>query len=187
MHCTNCGQDIPDGATVCPNCGAPVPLPAPAAPVVSPTPLVPGSVSVPPFAAAPPRRATSGVSVASLIVAVLAVLCIVLSVFLTYQLAMRVYQELGTQVTEAEVQRLVMDPAFQTAAIGVIVSLALSQLLALSGLILGVLGVTQEGKQPTQSGKALGIVGIVLNLLPLLCCVTAFVFYFASMMSSGGA
>ena len=56
--------------------------------------------------------------------------------------------------------------------VGLSALLVLSMLLALIGLILGIVGVVQEGKRPTRHGKALGIVGIVLSSLPLLCCVT---------------
>jgi hypothetical protein len=116
-------------------------------------------------------------STASLILAFLAILCVVLTVVLSYGLGARIIGQLGTEFTPEEVQRVATDPALQSSAVAVMAALAFSQLLALAGLILGIVGVSQEGKRPTQSGKALGIVGIVLSLLPLLCCVTLVLLY----------
>ena len=45
--------------------------------------------------------------------------------------------------------------------------------MVLIGLLLGIVGVAQERRQPTRSGKVRGIVDIALSSAPLLCCVTS--------------
>ncbi len=47
---------------------------------------------------------------------------------------------------------------------------------ALAGIIFGVGGLSQEGRQPTRWGRPMGIGGLVLSVLPVLfCCVVGVV------------
>jgi len=184
MHCSNCGQSLPEGAMVCPSCGAPVPSAAQPTPAAPSAPFSPGFAPSPQFAAAPSPPAGSGMATASLILGVLAILCILLTAFLAYGLGTNILRELGSEFTTEEAQRLATDPAFQSTAIGVLAAFAFSELLGLSGLILGIIGVSQESKRPTRSGKVLGIAGIVVSLVPLLCCVASLLIYATSALGS---
>ena len=165
MHCTNCGQELPEGASVCPSCGAPV-VSAPG-PDISPTPYAPP-------VAAPTLPRSSGVSIGSLILGILGVLLVIVAIALSYTLGAEMVSRFGQslEVTQDEIMRLAEDPAFQANVIGIAVCFLGGLLFALIGFILGIVGIAQEGNRPTQSGKALSIVGLVLSSLPLLCCVS---------------
>lgn len=160
MNCTNCGQVYPDGATVCPHCGAPISQAAP--PVLYPAPIV-----QPAAGSSVPRA--SGVATAS---TVLGLLSIVLSVstYLALVFLMAPYVDAGAVPSAEEFQSLIGT----TTALALVALLVLGQLLAMIGLILGIVGLSQEGRHPTRSGKPLSVIGIVTSCLPLLCCVTLF-------------
>jgi hypothetical protein len=171
MHCTNCGQELSAGASICPSCGAPV-VSTPG-PDISPTPYVPPI-------SAPPPPTSSGASIASLVLGILGILLMVLTIVLSYTLGANIVARFGEnlQATQDEILRLVEDPAFRSHVMGIAVCFFGGMLFALIGFILGIVGIAQEGKRPTQTGKALGIVGLVLSVLPLLCCVSVFVIGF---------
>ncbi len=174
MHCTNCGQEVPAGANVCPYCGAPV---AQAAPPVAPP---PATMSIPPtpmMGPAPEMRASSGASTASLVLGILSILLVILSVVLTYTLGASIIQQIGgnTAPSQAEIMRLAQDPAFQSNAIGIFICIIAALLMALIGFILGIVGIAGEGRSPTRSGKTFGILGLVFSALPLLCCASFFI------------
>lgn len=181
MHCTNCGQELPAGAVVCPLCGAPAPG--------APAPAVPAAVAGPPLYVQPAPAVlpgASGVSIASLVLGILSILLVVLAVFLTYSLGANIISRFGEgmDVTQEEILRLTEDPAFQSSAIGMLLCFGGSLLTALGGLILGIVGISGEGRRPTQGGKALSIVGLVLSILPLLCCVAVL---FLGLLGQGAA
>lgn len=165
MHCANCGQGLPEGATICPSCGAPV--------AQAPTADISPIVYAPP-ASVPTLPRSSGVSIASLLLGILSILLVVLTIVLSYTLGADVIARFGEslEITQDQIMRLAEDPAFQSRVMGIAACFIGGMLFALIGLILGIVGIAQEGRRPTQSGKVLSIVGLILSILPLLCCVS---------------
>lgn len=174
MHCTNCGQEMPAGANVCPFCGAPAAQAAP------PAAVPPVTVSMPPTTAAgpiPEMRGSSGTSVASLVLGILSILLVILSVILTYTFGASIIERFGgnPNISQSEIMRLAQDPAFQANAMGIFVCIIGALLVALIGFILGIVGIAGENRNPTRSGKTFSILGLVLSALPLLCCTAFFI------------
>lgn len=160
MRCTNCGQDLPEGASVCSLCGAPV-VPA-STPLAGPNPLAQ-------LTFAPPLPGSSGLSTASLILSILSIVALV-SVYGIYMVLLTpLISATAGQPSVDDIQHLLGGPEI----VAISAFYILSMLLALIGLILGIVGISQEGKRPTRHGKALGIVGLALSIVPLLCCVTS--------------
>lgn len=159
MRCPNCNQDLPAGASICQFCGAPV--------AAAPTPHA-GPVLYEP-AASPALPGSSGLSTAGLVLGILGVVALVLVYGIYLALLMPLIGAAGEQPAVEDIQRLATGPEF----VAVAALYVLAILFALIGLILSIVGVAQESKRPTRYGKALGIVGISLGSIPLLCCVTS--------------
>jgi hypothetical protein len=145
---------------VCPHCGAPIPQ------ATAPTLYPAQAVQLP---AAPSLPGSSGVATASLVLGILSIVVSV-STYVAFTLLLVPYVDVstGTMPSAEDVQSLARTPA----ALGIVALLVLGQLLAMLGLIMGIVGLTQERRRPTRSGKALGVIGIACSCIPLLCCVT---------------
>jgi len=164
MNCPNCGQPYEPGATVCLACGSP--FPSTAAPSISPAPVylapLPDEV----------RPASSSVAKASLVLGIVGIVLIALVVILLSSLVGSIT---GLNLTsEAEITKFAEENVGRFT--GVFVCLVGAELAALAGLILGIVGLSQEKGRPTQGGRTLSIIGTVLSALPLLCCVCYFGF-----------
>jgi hypothetical protein len=61
----------------------------------------------------------------------------------------------------------------------------LGELAGLLGLVLGIVGLSQERARPTRNGRTFSILGIVFGSLPLLCCVVYLIFVLVALTSGG--
>lgn len=157
MLCSRCQRTIPDEAEFCPYCGSPVAATAPpSAEAAHPSEsVVTGQ-----------RPATGGMAQASLWLGIGGLVLFVLSLLLV---SMVISPAFSGQLSEREMERLVEQK--MTQVIGSTFAFFLGQALSLSGLILGIVGLSREKVQPTRGGRTHTIVGIVLSTLPLACCV----------------
>lgn len=187
MYCPNCGQPYEEGATVCPHCGAPLPL-------GEREPAIPASSPLSMEAPAAARPASSGMAKASLWVGIAALAMIILALLAVVGAGFIVadrappgfWDEFIREASEGDpedLQELVEDPgveaAFGQGGIAVLGSggcCLLGELAALLGLVFGIVGLSQERDQPTQRGRTHSIVGLVLSVIPLLCCAVFLIF-----------
>jgi|GEM_PF-2308710 hypothetical protein len=183
VNCPHCGRPYEEGLSVCPHCGRPF----------SPLPAVPEPAGPEP---APPL--SSGLARAGLILGLLALLLLVLSLVITVVAAIQVGSFLRSRdprilewmYTNPEAVWSLMDrdpvlrQAIETGGTVSLVGLGLfllAELGAFLGLGLGVAGLAQERIQPTRQGRTHSILGIVLSVFPLLCCLGLLVLFFASL------
>ncbi len=201
MNCPNCGHPVEEGAAFCGYCGSPLPtaetLRADISPVKEPT---PATFVSPPVGESPlPLPSSSGPAKASLWLGILGIVLVILGIVVPIVgvLQNETLREFSFEqpVTEGDINRLTQDPAFQEMiqefsplGFGAMALCGLGELGALVGLILGIVGLSQEESRPTRSGRAHSIIGIVLSALPLLCCVALGIFYLVGLgQAVGGA
>ncbi len=183
MNCPSCGRPCEEDWKVCPHCGRPLFAP-PAAPASA------GPEAIPPPSSGPAR--------ASLILSLLALLGIVLSLVITFIAAAQVGNLLQARdprildwlfTHPALIQRLLQrDPVLRQALetgstlalIGLFLFL-LSEMGACLGLVLGVIGLAQEKVRPTVQGRTHSMIGIVVSIIPLFCCLGLLILFFASL------
>lgn len=116
-----------------------------------------------------PTKKANYMSIASLGLGVLAIAAMTVVMFLLTSLLRNTLME-GASIFKEESQLV------QSMASGMWVSLLLSWLFALTGIMLGVGGISLESRQSTRWGKPMGIGGLVLNVLPVLfCCVAGII------------
>jgi ABC-type Fe3+ transport system permease subunit len=124
-------------------------------------------------------KASMWLGIISLVLLVLAIVVSVAGVFGAPD-----FWEAIQDVDPENIDRLINDPDMQESAQSAsLVFLSstgccfLGMLGALLGLIFGIVGISQEQDRPTRSGRTHSIVGIVLSVIPLLCCVATIVAY----------
>ncbi|MBN1485732.1 MAG: zinc-ribbon domain-containing protein [Chloroflexia bacterium] len=197
MDCPNCGHPNEEGAVFCASCGSPLPsteVPPKATTPPLATPSSAGMVSGPGGGLAPlpdtvSLPPSSGLAKASLWLGIAGLVLIILTVVASVMFAYSMYEELERAGVIGEIERgIAPDPQelqeiFSESdlenlggiGLGVVGCCLLSMLSAVLGLVLGIIGLSQESTQPTQRGRTYSIIGIVLGALPLLCCVGIFI------------
>jgi len=200
MNCPNCGQAYPQGARLCPFCGtvlspgesgAQQPTPPGLIPAIVPlTPPGTGPAEVPPVAVAgssAPAKASLWLGIGSLVATTLVIVAtfVAVAVWIANQ-----PPELVTRLQESpeQVQRLLVDPHYQDAvmplaviSLGAMGCCSLAEIAAVLGIVMGIVGLAREKSRPTRNGRSHSIVGMVLGVLPLLCCVGGIIIQLLSM------
>jgi hypothetical protein len=176
MNCPSCNQPYEDGATVCPNCGAPLlsTTPAPPAPVAPPPPPTTPAY-LPPFAG----PSSNGMAKASLVLGIIGVALVVL----VFVVALFVGGGL-TSLSPEDIQTYAQAGGLAVTCVGV--GFLASPVVGLLGLVVGIVALNREKTQPTRRGRTQAIVGIVLSCIPLLCCLTMVVLYIVGVSAISG-